>query len=170
MHPEVQAYLARESFDSYLSAIRIIREKELDYPEAVMKCGTYLLKKGGLEDDYWNVVEDVFYAALICQVPDWVKATFKQLQGKHANSKKLNKLKALLFEYQGNFKEALSAYDAILAAEPLDQEAWKRKITLHRSAGKIESAIGELNAYLEIFQSDLEAWAELSDIYLSRQA
>jgi len=45
----------------------------------------------------------------------------------------------------------------------------KRKIALFKSQGKIQEAITELVQFLDTYMSDIEAWKELADLYLSCQ-
>jgi hypothetical protein len=41
-------------------------------------------------------------------------------------------------------------------------------VALERDANRLSEAITLLNKYLEVNQQDMEAWLELTDIYLSR--
>jgi tetratricopeptide (TPR) repeat protein len=43
----------------------------------------------------------------------------------------------------------------------------KRRIALLRSTGKVSEAISALVDFLQAFPTDGEAWAELSDLYVS---
>jgi DNA-binding SARP family transcriptional activator len=51
----------------------------------------------------------------------------------------------------------------------VDQEAIKTKISLNMAKGDIDTALEELNEYLEMNPVDNEAWSELADIYLRHQ-
>lgn len=44
----------------------------------------------------------------------------------------------------------------------------KRRIALFKSLGKTSEAITALTKYLEVSPTDSEAWAELSDLYISQ--
>lgn len=50
------------------------------------------------------------------------------------------------------------------------QPAQKRKIAVLVATGKLPDAIAALNVYLETYMNDAEAWAELAELYLARQA
>lgn len=56
-----------------------------------------------------------------------------------------------------------------MTTNPADSQTLKRLIALERDAGKANDAINLLNKYLENNQQDMEAWFELTDIYLARQ-
>ncbi len=49
-----------------------------------------------------------------------------------------------------------------------DFQSVKRLVAFERDRGKLNEAIGLLNKYLENNQQDVEAWTELTDIYLSK--
>ena len=80
----------------------------------------------------------------------------------------------MVLECRGEWEAAAGVYDAILAKQPSAEGAHKRKIALLRSRGQLEGAAGALVTFLETWQSDLEAWAELGEVYtllgLHRQA
>jgi ER membrane protein complex subunit 2 len=45
---------------------------------------------------------------------------------------------------------------------------WKRKVALLRSLNRPTEAISQLTLLLDSFPTDAEAWAELSDLYLTQ--
>jgi len=45
---------------------------------------------------------------------------------------------------------------------------WKRRVALLRSINKPTEAITQLTLLLDTFPNDVEAWAELADLYLSQ--
>jgi tetratricopeptide (TPR) repeat protein len=49
----------------------------------------------------------------------------------------------------------------------LFQETWKREIATLKKLGKLAEAIATLQAYLQVFGSDKDAWNELSQLYIS---
>lgn len=84
-----------------------------------------------------------------------------------------------LMAFKGLFQEAtakddselkivLEEYDVILAKDPSNMPVTKRRIALLKSLKKIPEAITSLNALLDASPTDAEAWAELSELYLSQ--
>ena len=69
----------------------------------------------------------------------------------------------------GKFTDAEKVYESLLEKNPLDKMTWKRKVSMLRTVGYTDQAINEMNKYLEVFQDDLDAWEELTDIFLSIQ-
>lgn len=78
-------------------------------------------------------------------------------------------MEGILLEHSGKFQEAATVYEDLLTKTPTDSFAWKRKITVLRTQGATGECIKQLNEYLEFFQGDLEAWEELTDIYMETQ-
>lgn len=44
---------------------------------------------------------------------------------------------------------------------------WKRQISVLKRLGKTESAVDELSKLVDTFYTDVEAWLELADLYVS---
>jgi tetratricopeptide (TPR) repeat protein len=65
-------------------------------------------------------------------------------------------------------EKVLKHYDDTLVADPANIPVTKRRIALLRSLGRISEAISALVALLEASPTDIESWAELSDLYLSQ--
>jgi len=81
----------------------------------------------------------------------------------------VKRLTGMMLEAQGKIKEADEMYRKILEADPANQIAMKRQISIRKSQGDVMTAIKMLNDYLKIFVTDSEAWHELGDLYLSQQ-
>ncbi|KAG4425969.1 hypothetical protein IFR04_000913 [Cadophora malorum] len=65
-------------------------------------------------------------------------------------------------------KNILKEYENILAQNPGNMPVSKRRIALLKSLDKIPEAIIALNQFLDSSPTDAEAWAELSDLYVSQ--
>jgi len=65
-------------------------------------------------------------------------------------------------------QRVLKEYETILAKDRSNMPVTKRRIALLKSLGKTVEAIGALNALLDASPTDAEAWAELSDLYMSQ--
>ena len=64
--------------------------------------------------------------------------------------------------------KAREIYNELLSINANDTHSLKRLVALERDKGKLNEAIVLLNKYLEVNQQDMEAWMELTEIYLSR--
>jgi len=76
-------------------------------------------------------------------------------------------LEGILREAKNGPDDALRFYQQLLDADPSNAAAWKRKISVLRKLDKIEIAVEELSKFADTFYTDVEAWLELADIYVS---
>lgn len=65
-------------------------------------------------------------------------------------------------------QEILSDYNKILSENPMNAPIHKRRTALIKSLGRREQAISNLVDFLDAFPTDVEAWAELSELYVSQ--
>jgi ER membrane protein complex subunit 2 len=91
------------------------------------------------------------------------------LESKFPKSLKLKKLEALLFERLDNIEDTRVALNSIFDESPADEFVLKRKVAIYRSNGMVPQAIKALNQYLKVYITDMEAFQELLDIYLTQQ-
>ena len=83
-------------------------------------------------------------------------------------SPKTMRMLGMLYEAQYDLQRARDIYNELLAANPSDAQTLKRIVALERDSNKTGEAITLLNKYLEVNQQDVDAWLELTDIYLSK--
>lgn len=135
-----------------------------------MDAGAKLIQnfKGRLGDDYYLIIEDIFYAALECQQFDTATLMLTKLKDRFENAPRVVKLHGIYQEAVGEEDGAEKIYDHLLSENPLNIDAHKRKIALLRTADRVPEAINELNKLLEENMCDKEAWLELADIYLEK--
>lgn len=65
-------------------------------------------------------------------------------------------------------ERVLQEYDEVLAEDTVNTPVVKRRIALLRSLSRPTEAIDALTELLESSPTDIEAWTELSDLYLSQ--
>lgn len=65
------------------------------------------------------------------------------------------------------YDEAIKIYNELLEEDETNALIRKRKIACLKAQNKFKDYIQELVSYLKIYQSDQEAWLELSDAYLN---
>lgn len=70
------------------------------------------------------------------------------------------------YEAQNSIFKAQEIYLEIIETTPEDQATLKRLISLYKNNNMANSAISFLNKYLEVNQTDEDAWLELCDMYL----
>jgi len=118
-----------------------------------------------LGDQYWDVIEQVFLSALDCGFIDYAIELYKMISNSFKGSVRCERLKALQFEAIGKFELATEIYEVMREKNPTDSFPYKRLIAITKG-NNIVKAIGLLNEYLDIFMADIEAWAELGELYL----
>ncbi|KAG5887579.1 hypothetical protein JTB14_009987 [Gonioctena quinquepunctata] len=64
-------------------------------------------------------------------------------------------------------KQALQILNDIIKVDGTNSSARKRKIAICKALGRNSDAIKELVEYLKTFMADVEAWQELSELYLN---
>jgi len=151
----------------------LVRKLKLRRSDKVLKHGLSILndpsKRSSLGPEEWTLYEQVAIAAMDCQCIDVAKDCVKVLQKRFPDSKRVDKLEALILEAKGSWAEAEKAYSNLLEDNPLDQVIHKRRAIMEKAQGNLSGAVEWLNKYLEIYMADQDAWRELAEIYVSLQ-
>lgn len=129
----------------------------------------------------WDLYERVLLAAADCARPDiadhCLRALIKRFGAKSLRVRTLagsvfemdDERTAQSAELETRTREAEKQYDHVLKADPVNMAAWKRKVAVCKAEGDLTSATIELNQYLEVFQTDEQAWQELFDLYVAQR-
>ncbi|XP_065324760.1 ER membrane protein complex subunit 2-like [Gordionus sp. m RMFG-2023] len=120
-----------------------------------------------LGNETWLIYEQVLISALDCGRFDIAKESFQILEKKFPKSHRVAKLYGYILESHQKYPEAEQLYDTLLSKDQTNSLIHKRKIALLKAQHRILEAIQALNEYLKTFMSDIEAWHELCDLYLS---
>src|SRR5688500_1307265 len=62
-----------------------------------------------------------------------------------------------------------SAFKGYVELGPTDAFARRRIVAMYRRLGEADKAVEELVKYLELFQADTSAWAELRELYAGQK-
>ncbi|XP_050349461.1 ER membrane protein complex subunit 2-A-like [Nymphalis io] len=139
-------------------------EDVLDLSEAIAEDP---LHKLGSEK--YVVMEQVIYAALDCHYYSIAKSWILMLSEEFPGSLRVLRYKAACLEAEEKYEEALDVLDNIIKTDETNSAARKRRVAILKAQGLIQEAIKELVEYLKKFMSDMEAWQELSELYLQVQ-
>ncbi|XP_030758342.1 ER membrane protein complex subunit 2-like [Sitophilus oryzae] len=120
-----------------------------------------------LGNEKYLILEQVCIAALDCHVLSVAKTCIENLYKEFPNSLRVKKLEAMHFEANEDFDNALDILNAIIKVDESNSAARKRKVAVFKAQGRIVDAIKELTEYLKIFMADVDAWQELSELYIS---
>ncbi|CDW96752.1 hypothetical protein [Sporisorium scitamineum] len=74
----------------------------------------------------------------------------------------------MLLEGQGRLSQAIELYDDALAKEQTSLILSRRRIAAIKSTGDTKRTLEALNAHLDTFYNDPEAWQELAEVYASQ--
>lgn len=151
-----------------LSELRTSNQR--DSQEIVDK-GTKLVTDffSNLGEEKWVVLEQVFLAALDCGDFQLSDTCLKKLQIQFPGSCRVQRLKGIQHEARGEFHKALIIYNKLLADDGSDMATMKRKVAVLVGTGQPKKAISLLNDYLQVFMADVDAWAQLANLYLDSQ-
>ncbi|GAA0138249.1 chaperone [Lithospermum erythrorhizon] len=151
----------------------LIRKLKLRRSDKVLKHGISILNdskaRSALGREEWTLYEQVAVAAMDCHSLDVAKDCIKVLQKKFPQSRRVERLQAMLLEAKGLWTEADKAYASLLEENTLDQVVHKRRAAMAKAQGNMSLAIEIITKYLEVFMADHEAWRELAEIYVSLQ-
>lgn len=149
--------------------LRAMREAQSQDSAMVVALGGALLSSaaGKLGDEAWAINEQVCIAAMDCNVTDLGDKCYKALRVKFgADSVRLGILEGMQYESRGKWDLAKELYEGLLKLDPTNAAIMKRQVALLIGQSQIPAAIKKMNAYLEIFHIDAEAWMELAQLYL----
>ncbi|EEB06990.1 TPR repeat protein Oca3/ER membrane protein complex Ecm2 [Schizosaccharomyces japonicus yFS275] len=139
-----------------------------DKPEAILKLYAEQNSVGLYRvygDEIHDVYEKVFLAALTVDDQVLAKYCYSILNDKFYGSPRVKGLYGMFLEATSGEKDAFAYYDRQLKEDPNNVFIKKRRIALLRSCGRTDEFVKELVTYLDIYYNDLEAWAELADVY-----
>ncbi|EPY49506.1 TPR repeat protein Oca3/ER membrane protein complex Ecm2 [Schizosaccharomyces cryophilus OY26] len=151
----------------------ILEISEIKDPQKVLQVfegqeSTAKLDKYG--DLVWDVYQKVFVAALILKEDTLAKKCWNRLNDRFNKSPRVDGLYGMYLEATSTFEDALDYYNQKLFEDSTNTIIHKRKLSLLRSVGKLKECINGLIEYVDTFYNDIEAWAELADLYFSVEA
>mmetsp|Transcript_9924 Transcript_9924/g.11491 ORF Transcript_9924/g.11491 Transcript_9924/m.11491 type:complete len:302 (-) Transcript_9924:660-1565(-) len=151
--------------------LTLVRDQKLRRSLEVSHYGKLILDAGLLlEEELWLVHEQVCTAALDCQDMALALKCIKKLRERFPNSIRVGRLRGMALESQGQFDDAVALYDRLIekCTSP-NANLIKRKIVCEKARGNTAAAIEALNEYLTNFMADVDAWAELGDLYIENE-
>lgn len=152
---------------SVLERLQQLKRSSERQPDLTLSLGLSALTLQGAGDEKWNVAEQTLLAALDVHNLKLANTQLKKLRTRFPDSARVLKLQGLVQEAEGKYKDAAATYKAVELKDELDGSALKRRAAINKALGKTEEAIRILADYLQVFQSDREAWQELALLNLS---
>lgn len=166
----ITAVEARElSWGEQRDRLRAMREAQSTDSPLIVALAEPLLASSAssLGDEVWAIYEQVCIAAMDCKVVALEETCYTALRTKFGpESVRLGILEGMQYEARGKWEMASNLYKELLEREDTNATIRKRQVAVYIGQGKLPAAIKAMNAYLEIFHVDSEAWMQLSQLYL----
>ncbi|KAL8952289.1 MAG: hypothetical protein Q9222_001778 [Ikaeria aurantiellina] len=123
--------------------------------------------------EYWTRLENMLYACLRTGDDKAAHFCLEKLAGRFgASNERVMGLRGLYQEALAEDRPALlhvlREYDAIIARDPTNIPVKKRRVAVLCSLSREADAIHMLVELLETCPTDIESWAELSELYISQ--
>jgi len=146
--------------------LKQLRQSKQRKSDLVLKYGESLLENhaGSLGSEVWDVYEQVTLGALDCGKTNLALSYINKLNKQFPQSLRVQRLKGMLLEAEGRWKEADIIYRQMLELDPTDAMVMKRQIAIQKGMGNLEAACTMLDTYLTVFMADTEAWLELTQL------
>ncbi|KAH9034980.1 TPR-like protein [Lactarius pseudohatsudake] len=155
---------------SALQRLANYRTKNSRTSREIFESGVVVFRNDALHklgDDSWQFLESLALAAVDVGRVDVAEACLKHLSAKFPESPRVQCLEGILKEATEDPEVALAFYQKLLEADPSSLAVWKRQISVLRRLGRTETAVDELSKLVDTFYTDVEAWLELADLYIS---
>ncbi|KAN0139212.1 hypothetical protein V8E53_002713, partial [Lactarius tabidus] len=146
------------------------RTKNSHASREIFESGVVVFRNDALRklgDDSWQFLESLALAAVDVGRIDVAEACLKHLSTKFPDSPRVQCLQGILKEATEGPEAAFAFYQILLEADPSSLVVWKRQISVLKRLGRTESAVDELSKLVDTFYTDVEAWLELADLYIS---
>ncbi|CAG4946170.1 unnamed protein product [Colias eurytheme] len=117
-------------------------------------------------NEKYLIMEQLIIAALDSNYHNIALIWIEALDAAFPGSLRVLRYKAMWLEAQEQYDKALQVLDQIIKTDETNAPARKRRVAIMKAQGQMTEAIKELVDYLKKFISDMEAWQELSELYL----
>ncbi|KAH9064579.1 TPR-like protein [Lactarius vividus] len=155
---------------SALQRLANYRTKNSRTSREIFESGVVVFRNNALHklgDDSWQFLESLALAAVDVGRIDVAEACLNHLSAKFPESPRVQCLEGILKEATEDPEVALVFYQKLLEVDPSSLAVWKRQISVLRRLGRTETAVDELSKLVDTFYTDVEAWLELANLYIS---
>ncbi|KAH9000545.1 TPR-like protein [Lactarius hatsudake] len=158
---------------SALQRLANYRTKNSRTSREIFESGVVVFRNDALHklgDDSWQFLESLALAAVDVGRVDVAEACLKHLSAKFPESPRVQCLEGILKEATEDPEVASRFLSKIARGRPIyctTKAVWKRQISVLRRLGRTETAVDELSKLVDTFYTDVEAWLELADLYIS---
>lgn len=123
----------------------------------------------------WTIHENLFYAALRTGDEASARAILARLEERFdEHNERIITLRAIYNEAtaqsDSDLNKVFDGYEKILRQDPTNMGIRKRRVAVLKALGRSQDAISAVTMLLQNSPTDVEAWAEASELYASQQA
>ncbi|CAH1183256.1 unnamed protein product [Phaedon cochleariae] len=157
------------SLKENMEKLKLYREHNIRYSREITQVWNETISSNidNLGKEKHIILEQVCIAAIDCYQLKIAEKCIHELYKEFPNSSRIRILESMYHEADENFNRALQILNDIVKKDITNSAARKRKIAICKALGRNTEAIKELVEYLKIFMADVEAWQELSELYIS---
>ncbi|GMH84473.1 hypothetical protein TrST_g2133 [Triparma strigata] len=150
-----------------MSRIRLnyLRDQKLRRPDEVMSLALPFLQSASLhsEEDL-AILEQLCIASLDVSNFEVAESVVTRLESRFEDSSRVMRLRGMVYEAAQNYTAATELYKNLLEKNPSNVFARKRLYAIKKSQN--DNPVEALLSYLDENNADVQAWYELSDLYL----
>lgn len=123
----------------------------------------------------WTINENLFYAALRTGDETSARAILERLEARFGEqNERIITLMGIFNEATASSNQELEkvfeGYEKILREDPTNMSVRKRRVAVLKALGRIQDAITAVTVLLQNSPTDVEAWAEASELYATQGA
>ncbi|KAJ3121087.1 ER membrane complex subunit 2 [Nowakowskiella sp. JEL0407] len=136
-------------------------------PLDVYSSGKKLASSSSIDQvEYWAIAEQTLVAALDAGKESEAYDLLEKICEKFSPDSSIRsaKLMGMFYEYKKEWAKAMEIY---IEKDDTSMVLKKRLVAVLLAQGRREEAISTLTTYLDTFMSDVEAWTQLSSLYLA---
>jgi ER membrane protein complex subunit 2 len=123
----------------------------------------------------WTIHENLFYSALRTGDETSARAILERLEARFGeHNERIITLRGIFNEAiaqsDKDLEKVFDGYEKILKEDPTNMSIRKRRVAVLKALGRTQDAITAITALLQNSPTDVEAWAEASELYASQGA
>ena len=123
----------------------------------------------------WTIHENLFYSALRTGDETSARAVLERLEARFGeHNERIITLRGIFNEAtaqsNADLDKVFEGYEKIMKEDPTNMSIRKRRVAVLKAMGRTQDAITAMTVLLQHSPTDVEAWAEASELYASQGA
>jgi len=161
----IEAARSAPGYGTCVKALERMRVEQVHAPLDVIAFSKHVLPSiSSTGSSRWDVYEQIAVAALETGEIESAETCLSALRHQFPESKRVRLLSGMVHEAAEDYEVALELYKAMIDETPNSPDVIKRLVGVHKARGDMGAAVSVLTKYLETYQTDPDAWAELGSL------